>query len=164
MNTSPRGRGTDPVQASPDLAHLDLPALRAYRAALNDEEERVSYWRRLVQARMDILEASAKSLDELTPETLVRALGETGTGSRRAALLRIHSNDELPNLPGLSEVWAAPVDPHDMVAVDKAMASLREVESTLSTYRRALHERLADATGELISRYKQEPTLCLDLV
>lgn len=164
MNTSPRGRGTDPVQASPDLAHLDLSALREYRAALNEEEERVSYWRRLVQARMDILDASSKSLDELTPETLVRALGETGTGSRRAALLRIHSNDELPDLPGLAEVWAAPVDPHDMVAVGAAMSSLREVEKTLSTYRRALHERLAEATGELISRYKKDPTLCLDLV
>lgn len=164
MNTSPRGRGTDPVQASPDLAHLDLPALRQYRASLNEEEERISYWRRLVQARMDILDASAKSLDELTPETLAKALGETGTGTRRAALLRIHSNDELPDLPGLAEVWAAPVDPHDTVAVERAMGALRNVEATLSTYRRAMHERLAEATGELISRYKQDPTLCLDLV
>lgn len=164
MNTSPRGRGTDPVKPSPDLAHLDLHELRAYRADLNSEEERVSYWRRLVQARMDILAASAKSLDELTPEMLVKALGETGTGSRRAALLRIHANDELPDLPGLSEVWASSVDPHDPVAVEKALTALRAVEETLNTYRRRLHERLGDATGELITRYQQNPTLCLDLV
>ena len=40
---------------SPHLADLTLPRLRAYRQRLTDEEDRVSYWRRLAHARMDIL-------------------------------------------------------------------------------------------------------------
>ena len=31
----------------------------------------------------------------------------------------------------------------------------------LSAYRTALHKRLAGATGELIARYREQPTLCL---
>jgi hypothetical protein len=164
MNTSPRGRGTDPAEASPDLAHVGLVELRTYRQELNSEEERVSYWRRLVQARIDILTASSKSLDELTPEALLKALGDTATGSRRDALLRIRANDELPNLPGLSTLWTASVDPHDDVAVEAALASLRDVEKQLTEYRGALFERLGEATSELIARYRANPAACLDLV
>ena len=36
-------------------SELSLDGLRAYRRRLSDEEERVSYWRRLVHARIDVL-------------------------------------------------------------------------------------------------------------
>ena len=38
---------------------------------------------------------------------------------------------------------------------------LRDAERELSAYRRSLHERLDAATGELISRYRDEPALAL---
>jgi hypothetical protein len=38
---------------------------------------------------------------------------------------------------------------------------LTDAEKELSTYRRSLHERLDAATGELISRYRDEPALAL---
>ena len=39
---------------------LDLDTLRSYRQRLITEEERASYWRRLVHGRMDLLEVNAK--------------------------------------------------------------------------------------------------------
>ena len=39
--------------------------------------------------------------------------------------------------------------------------ALEEAEGQLSEYRAALHKRIAEATTELIARYREEPTLCL---
>ncbi len=48
------------VDGPPDAwADLSLDALRLYRRRLAEEEEKVSYWRRLVHARIDVLEAEA---------------------------------------------------------------------------------------------------------
>jgi hypothetical protein len=38
---------------------------------------------------------------------------------------------------------------------------LRVAEAQLSAYRNALHRRIGEATGELIARYREQPTLCL---
>ena len=43
-------------QLSDEFSHLSLPALRDYRQTLGQEENRVSYWRRLIQARMDLID------------------------------------------------------------------------------------------------------------
>ena len=50
--SSGRPRGRRP-SAVPHFAHLALDALRAYRQELLAEERRVSYWRRILQARLD---------------------------------------------------------------------------------------------------------------
>jgi CRP/FNR family transcriptional regulator, cyclic AMP receptor protein len=46
-----------------ELADLSLEALRTYRAQLTGEESRISYWRRIVQARLDLL----ASTDDVPP-------------------------------------------------------------------------------------------------
>jgi hypothetical protein len=43
-----------PLDALVDLVLADL---RLYRRRLAEEEEKISYWRRLVHARIDVLEA-----------------------------------------------------------------------------------------------------------
>ena len=43
-------------------------------------------------------------------------------------------------------------------------ADLTKAEAQLSAYRTALHRRLADATGELIARYREQPELCLTVL
>ncbi|MFZ5852724.1 MAG: hypothetical protein ACOYY2_15285 [Actinomycetota bacterium] len=48
-------------ELAPRLDHLPLPQLRAYRRGLAAEEGRVSYWRRLLRARIDLL-AGAQAL------------------------------------------------------------------------------------------------------
>lgn len=147
--------------ASPHLSGLDLPALRAYRGELTAEEDRVSYWRRLAHARIDLLEAEASSPGVLSFDDLVRVLGDTGTGRARGALARVRSSEPLPELPVLGEMWATEVDPHDPTAVAAALGRLREAEEQLTRYRRALHERINEATAELIVRYRRDPASAL---
>src|SRR3954452_11371549 len=56
--TTDAGRFRSVPERSPDFAHLSLDGLRKYRLALSEEESRVSYWRRIVQARLDLVRAA----------------------------------------------------------------------------------------------------------
>ncbi len=156
-----RRRSITEPEASPNLASLSLTELRGYRQRLTAEEERTSYWRRLVHARMDLLEAESRAGGTLRLEDVVRALGETGTGQSRRALLHVDAADPLPELPVLTQMWVEDVDASDRAAVDVALARLREAERQLTHYRHALHQRIDEATGELIVRYRENPTSAL---
>jgi hypothetical protein len=140
---------------------LSLADLRLYRRRLSDEEEKISYWRRLVHARIDVLEAESRHERPLRLDELIRVLGDTGTGRSRTALVNVRAADDLPELPVLHEMWVTEVDPNDAVAVTEAVQRLRAAESQLTDYRRALHERLDGATTELIVRYRQDPASAL---
>jgi hypothetical protein len=98
----------------PRLTDLSLSALRSYRRRLADEEDRVSYWRRLVHARIDVLEAETSTEGPLPLETLARVLGDTGTGRNRTALVRVRTAEPLPDLPVLGEMWVTELDPSDL--------------------------------------------------
>jgi len=154
---------TDP-SLSPHLAGLSLTELRAYRQQLMDEEDKVSYWRRLVHARLDVLEAEIRNSGTLSVEQLIEVLGDTATGKTRTALAAIRPADPLPELPVLAEMWVTEIDPHDADAIRDAMERLRVAEVKLTGYRRALHERLDEATGDLIGRYRLDPSLALSVL
>ena len=153
------------ASASDDAARpwseLSLEELRAYRRRLTDEEERVSYWRRLVHARIDVLTAEAHQERALTIEELVRVLGDTGSGQGRNALVSVEAAEPLPDLPVLEEMWVTELDPNDTAAVQEAIERLQVAERQLTEYRRALHERIDDATEELIGRYRENPASAL---
>lgn len=156
---------TPPTPPTPvDLAALAIDELRAYRSSLEAEEDRVSYWRRLLHARIDVLTAEAQSEVPLTVADLVRVLGDTGTGRSRRALLRIQAAEPLPELPEVSEIWSDEVDPHDEEAVAESLQRLRDAEQQLTAYRRALHERIGAATEQLILHYRDNPTAALSLI
>src|SRR3954451_12938454 len=141
------------VTSAPDAwEHLTLDDLRLYRRRLAEEEEKVSYWRRLVHARIDVIEAEAHHERPLRLDELVRVLGDTGTGRIRTALVSVRAADDLPELPVLADMWVTELDPEDAEAVAAAIVRLRSAEEQLTEYRRALHERLDEATAELIAR------------
>jgi hypothetical protein len=150
------------VELSADAwAGLTLDDLRLYRRRLAEEEEKISYWRRLVHARIDVLEAAAHHERPLRLDELIRVLGDTGTGRTRTALVEVRAADDLPELPVLADMWVTELDPNDTDAVREAIARLRQAEEQLTDYRRALHERLDEATTELISRYRLNPVSAL---
>jgi hypothetical protein len=60
----------------------------------------------------------------------------------------------LPDLAVLWERGTAGADPD-------LLQRLARAEHQLSAYRRSLHERLDAATGELIARYHENPSLAL---
>lgn len=151
---------TDAV-ASPHLAEVTLPELRSYRERLRDEEERISYWRRLVHARQDLIRAGNLADSPVDVDALGRVLGDTGAGRGRAALHRVRASDPLPDLPDAEAVW---VTPRDASETEEALDRLKAAEERLTHYRRALHDRIDEATAELIVRYREDPVRALDIL
>ena len=144
-------------------AHLSLEGLRAYRAKLAEEENRVSYWRRILQARLDVLRASmaggtARPIDTAA---LRPVLTDARVGAGRRVLVDVLPAADMPPLPQLEQLWDQQVDPTDVPAAEKHERALARAERELSDYRAALHRRIAEATGELIARYRETPSLCL---
>ena len=143
---------------SPELAHLTLGRLRSYRQSLLVEEVQVSYWRRIVQARRDLLRAGNSPDDRVA---IAAVLGEDRPRDGRRMILTLHPDVGVPMLPHLPELWHAMTDADDVEASDELFLRLGEAESALSSYRETLHRRLDRATADLIARYHDEPRLCL---
>ena len=167
--TTQTGRRTRPAAArpapptpNPALAHLSLSALRAWRADLVAEENRVSYWRRLIQTRMDTL-ASQAGQDPLGLDRLRAVLSPSASSTRRAALL-LNPVDTVPPVPDLQALWSRELRPHDVVHTADLAQELSVAELQLSAYRQDIHRRLADATAELIARYRLDPSMCLSVL
>ena len=159
--TAPRAAARAVPQRSAEFDHLPLPALRAYRQALTSEENKVSYWRRLIQARMDLIEVNGGE-DTVRLEKLRLALGETRVGAGRRALVDALPVDDVPPLPDLDGLWAREADPDNPIETGQLKRDLAFAELQLSAYRAALHRRLSNATNELIARYREEPALALE--
>ena len=153
------GRRPEPV-ASEAYAHLSVEALRDCRRALAEEEDRVSYWRRILQARLDLV-ASGSTATGVEHERLAPLLTSERVGAGRSVLVQVLPVDAVPPLPLLAELWDRQVDPADERARAVLEQDLRSAETQLSAYRAALHVRLAESTGELIARYRSQPSLCL---
>ena len=158
--TSDPGRFRAAPERSPDFAHLSLDGLRAYRRALSTEEGRVSYWRRIVQARLDLVRA-AEGGTAATVDNLRGVFAEARVDSGRRALLTVLPIDDIPPLPDLVELWAREPRLGALEHNRQLAHDLSKAEAQLSAYRTALHKRLAAATGELIARYREQPDLCL---
>jgi hypothetical protein len=158
--TADAGRFRAVPERSPDFAHLSLDGLRAYRRALSTEEGRVSYWRRIIQARLDLVRA-AEAGTTATAQNLRGVFAEARVDSGRKALLTVVPIDDMPPLPDLVDLWARTAQPGDADGTRALARDLAKAEAQLSAYRTALHKRLASATGELIARYREQPTLCL---
>lgn len=148
---------------SAEFGHLTLPALRTYRKALLEEADKVSYWRRILQARLDTVRDGVRaSRGEL--RSLAPVLSHPTVQRGRSALVTIVPSDDVPPLPDLARLWEMtpdPSDPRDAEAVLELTEGLVAAEAELSSYRAVLHRRLDAATMELIARYREEPTLCL---
>lgn len=170
--TSAGGRAPRPVPAQrrggvrpvpvldPAYAHLSIDALRAYRSTLEDEENKVSYWRRLLQGRFDVVAGGGRDA-QVPHEKLGKLLSSERVGAGRRALAEVGPVDDIPALPRLAELWDRQVAADDEAGREAFLADLRDAESSLSQNRAALHLRIAEATGELIARYRAEPELCL---
>jgi hypothetical protein len=154
-------RVTGVPERSPEFAHLPLVGLRQYRRALTQEESRVSYWRRIIQARLDVVRALSGTSTGPDIAALRPVLGAARVGAARSALLDVVPFDDIPPLPNLEALWASDPKPGDTAYNAALDADLVKAEAQLSAYRAALHRRLAAATTELIARYREEPALCL---
>ena len=151
------GARTAPPQRDPRFGDVDLPELRHRRSGLTDEESRVSYWRRIIQARIDLIDKGDRVS---VADGLSRVLADSRSSHRRIAALSVDSAEGLPPLPDLADLWQR-MAPQDSVDRAELLTLLREAEFRLSEYRRELHARIDQVTGELIARYRENPALAL---
>ena len=152
----PVSRARATPRHAPELAHLSLAELRAHRQELVTEEIRVSYWRRILQARLDLIIGDN---DTAALRRLGSVLTEHEEHSKRLAVRQMHVPGGAPPLPDLAALWdTSTLGEDDEGAV---VGRLADAEHQLSAYRRSLHLRLDAATGELIARYHDEPALAL---
>lgn len=138
-----------------EFANYTLGELRALRTELTDYETRVSYWRRLVQARIDLTRGGQQ------PENLNRfaaALADAPSRGRRIANLDLFPPDTTPPLPELDALWRQTPAPGQ---IDDYLEKLGTIEADLSAHRRALFDRIDALHNELIARYRQDPRLAL---
>lgn len=154
-----RRNGRPTPQRAAQFAHLSLDGLRDYRRTLTAEEDQVSYWRRIIQARLDVLRAGTLGVTD--GEHLRPVLTDDRVASSRTALVSVVPAEEIPPLPNLAELWERRVDADDEAGQAALDHDLTLAERQLSEYRAALHRRIADATNELIARYREQPALCL---
>lgn len=148
-----------PPEVDPAYSGLTLDDLRDLRRELGEEESRVSYWRRIIQARIDLLTRGGSDGDIV--ERLTSVLAESGAVHRRLANLSVKSASDIAALPDLHQLWTRVVDTRDEEAVAEFLGALQQAETDLSSMRREIHQRLDEATGQLIARYRQDPTRAL---
>ena len=146
-------------ERSTDFDHLSIGALRDYRTALAEEENRVSYWRRIIQARLDVVRAG--EIGGARVDNLRNVLADAPLTSSRRALVTILPIEDVPPLPDLAELWEREPQPADPAHNEILARDLSNAESQLSAYRNALHRRITGSTDELIARYREDPGLCL---
>ena len=120
---------------------------------------RVSYWRRIVQASIDLMTKGSPEGDLV--ERLTSVLAESGSVHRRLARLSVTPAGDLEALADLRALRTRVVDSRDAEAGSDFLAALQAAERDLSTIRREIHQRLDKATAQLIARYRQDPTLAL---
>ena len=143
-----------------------LDDLRALRESLRSEEQRVSYWRQLVQGRLDLVRGALAQgrprADELARLAASRGRARGRRRSPSATRLSLESLVSSP-LAGMEQLWATPIawdDPEGLARLDR---SLVEAEVKLSAYRRALHERIDACTARLVDHYQRDPARLVDL-
>ncbi len=150
-----------------DLTEIDLDELRQRRETAEDVETQISYYRRLLHGRTDLLnfELRRRSGDE--KRTLLEALPEilasgmvlgdepnlrhietmpplpTTTGRR--LIDKIMDDGVLTQLPELSNE-----------ELSEAIERLEEVETQLSVQRRQLHSVIDALQEEIITRYRSQ--------
>jgi hypothetical protein len=151
-----------PPERDPAYDKFSLPDLRLARTELGNEETRVSYWRRIIQARLDIV--SSGTTDRERVADLTRVLTDAQSSRRRMAVLSVHPVDDVPPLPDLAEVWSRTIDAEDTVATARLVRDLVKAEKDLSVFRTELHRRIDLVTAELIARYREQPLLALQIL
>jgi len=137
---------------------MDLRRMRTYRRSLLQEELRTSYWRRLLQARRDLLRAGNLPGDRAA---LIATLTEARPTSGRTSMMTLHPDGGMPILPHLPVLWASGTGAEDEAERAELFTRLSSAESVLSSYREALHRRLDRATADLVARYHEDPSQCL---
>jgi hypothetical protein len=140
-----------------------LAGLRALRKELREEEQQVSYWRRLVQGRLDLAQAALAGDQPSVEKLTTIASGHrphprrNGAPRRSPCFAEFVSGIQDRRLVSLAAAWDTQIPWDDRERLRNVEATLEEIERELSERRRVLHERIDACTAELVDRYRRDP-------
>ncbi|MFE1552556.1 ABC transporter substrate-binding protein [Streptomyces sp. NPDC058718] len=159
-------------RAMPDLGTLRLPELRALRREAQSDEADLSYVRRMLQGRIDILRAElarrtdpeAPVLDRLS-EILADAPSRHRTSARHVTL-STPRGEEYRRLASemLSEVELSDLTARTDEELHAAMGRLAGYEQQISRRRQHLQRTADDCSGEIARRYREGEAQVDDLL
>jgi hypothetical protein len=149
------------------LDDLDLNEVRRRRDTATEVEAQISYYRRLLHGRMDLLDFEQRrrrgdeerSILEALPEILakgmilgsepslrhIETMPPLPSVTGRRLIDKIMDDGVLANLPELSD--------EELV---EAIERLQEVETNLSVQRRQLHQVIDALQDQMIARYRSQ--------
>jgi len=146
------------------LRDLPLAEVRELRTEAEQEEVDLSYLRRMIQGRLDILRAELNRRDSSSSETLVEGLAAILADEPRSPArgLGRHTTVEPSRADShrrYVEALVADVDLSDVTArstdeLAHAMRTLSEEEQGLSTKRRAVQTVMDACSAEITRRYR----------
>ncbi|MCM2412671.1 MULTISPECIES: ABC transporter substrate-binding protein [unclassified Streptomyces] len=156
----------------PELAALRLPELRTLRRDAQRDEADLSYVRRLVQGRIDILRAElARRRDPESPvvDRLSEILADTPSlhrSSARHVTLSTPRSDEYRQLAAetLAEVELSDLDARTDEELHTAMGRLVRYEQQVSRRRHRLQRTADDCSAEIARRYRDGEAQVDDLL
>lgn len=149
------------------LADLELNEVRRRRDTAEDVEAQISYYRRLLHGRMDLLHfeqrrrtgEEQRSILEALPEILAKGMI---LGSE-PNLRHIETMPPLPSVTGrrlidkiMDDGVLANIKELSEDEIVEAIDRLREVETELSGQRRQLHQVIDRLQDEIVSRYRSQ--------
>ncbi|MFI8828152.1 ABC transporter substrate-binding protein [Streptomyces sp. NPDC053431] len=164
-----------PGGPQPDLAALRLPELRALRRDAQGDEADLSYVRRMLQGRIDILRAElARRSDPEAPvlDRLSEILADTpsrpgsATRSARHVTLSTPRSEEYRRLAAemLSEVELSDLTARTDEELHTAMGRLAGYEQQVSRRRQELQRTADDCSAEIARRYREGEAQVDDLL
>lgn len=171
----PVQRTGEPVLADrerPDLGALRLPELRALRREAQSDEADLSYVRRMLQGRIDILRAElARRTDPEAPvlDRLSEILADVPSRHRSSArhvTMSTPRGDEYRRLAAemLSEVELSDLTARTDEELHTAMGRLAGYEQQISRRRQHLQRTADDCSGEIARRYREGEAQVDDLL
>ncbi|MEU0412282.1 aerial mycelium formation protein [Streptomyces griseorubiginosus] len=165
-----------------DLARLSLPALRTLRRDAQRDEADLSYVRRLLQGRIDILRAELArrspagrgslverlpeaSVVERLPEILTDAPARHRSSARHVTLGTPHSEEyRLLAAEMLAEVELSDLSARTDLELNTAMGRLVRYEQQVSGRRQRLQRTADECSGEITRRYREGEAQVEDLL
>ena len=150
-----------------DIAAADLDDLRQRREAAEDVESQISYYRRLLHGRVDLLNFELRRRSGQEERSLIEALPEIlASGMTFGNEPNLRHLDTMPPLPpstgrrlidrimddGILTQLPELTDEELSEAIDR----VQEVEAELSAQRRQLHGVIDALQDEIIARYRSQ--------
>jgi hypothetical protein len=175
--TNPGNRRIDHILADgylDDLADRPLDDVRRMRAEAEQEETDLSYLRRLLQGRMDILRAELARRSGDGTKTLVESLsailadgppvGPHGLG-RHVTMEPTESDEHRRYLESmLADVDLSDPGQHDDADLGRVLDVLEREEVDISTKRRRVQAVMDSCTAEIARRYQNGSADVADLL